>query len=51
MLDSEQDMEQQLTRYRALRGAVAFDAGFADRVAADLGWRVEAPARGTCIDL
>jgi len=32
MLDSEQDMEQQLTRYRALRGAVAFDAGFADRV-------------------
>ncbi|MBL0169980.1 MAG: hypothetical protein IPP90_04485 [Gemmatimonadaceae bacterium] len=41
MLDDEQDIEQQLTRYRALRGAVAFDLGFADRVMA----RLAAPRR------
>ncbi|MBL0173649.1 MAG: hypothetical protein IPP90_23770 [Gemmatimonadaceae bacterium] len=41
MRDDQQDIERALSRYRALRGAVAFDPGFADRVMT----RLAAPRR------
>ena len=41
MRDNHQDIERALSRYRAMRGVTAFDAGFADRVMA----RLAAPRR------